>query len=100
MGDVGRDAQLLGQRANGIGQTRGIESSRVGDDPHTLVLGQTEALLELAQEGLGIAAFGRLGAIATEDEHRQLGQIVAGQVVQLTAGEHLVHGRYSVTVEA
>src|SRR5262249_11271931 len=70
------------------------------DDPHAAVHGQPEALLQLAQERLRVAG-GRVGhALAAEDEHGEFGQVVAGEVVQFAAGEHLPHRGEAVTVEA
>ena len=100
MCDVDRDAQPLGQRAHRVGQARGVQPARIGDDAHVLLAGEAEALLELGEECLGVAAVGVLHAVAAEDQHRQLGEVVAGQVVQITAGEHLPHGGVTVAVEA
>src|SRR4029453_15635868 len=43
---------------------------------------------------------GVLQAVAAEDEHRQLGQVVAGQHVELAAVEHFLPGARPVAVEA
>ena len=55
---------------------------------------------ELTQERLGVAAVGVLHPVAAQDEHGQLGQVVTGQEVQFAAGQHLLHGREAITVEA
>ena len=47
---------------------------------------QAEAVLELAQERLGVAAVGVLHPVAAEDQHGQLGQVVAGEQVEFAAG--------------
>jgi len=39
------------------------------------------------------------GAVAGQDQHRQLGEIVAGQHVERTAFEHLAHRGEAVSVE-
>ena len=64
-----------------------------------LVGGEAEAVLELAQERPGVAAAGVLHPVAAEDEHGQLGEVVAGEDVELAAGEHLLHGGEPVAVE-
>ncbi|COW90080.1 Uncharacterised protein [Mycobacterium tuberculosis] len=63
-------------------------------------MGQAQAVLELGQEGLRVAAIGVFHAVATENQHGQLGQVVAGEIVQLAAGQHLAHGGEAVAVEA
>ena len=90
----------LGQLAHRDGQPGGVEPARVGDDPHAPVQCGAQAVLELREERLGIAAVGRLRAVAGEDQHGQLGEIVAGEVVQVAAREHLAHRRQPVSVEA
>src|SRR6185437_12466841 len=37
--------------------------------------------------------------VPAQDQHGEFGQVVAGEVVDLTAGEHLAHGREPVAVE-
>ena len=65
-----------------------------------LVDGEAERFLHLAQERLGVAQLRVLGAVPAEDEHRQLGEVVTGEDVELAAGEHLAHGGEAVAVEA
>ena len=100
--DVGHphgDAKPLGQRSHSGGQARRVEPAGIGDDPHASVDRGAQALLELRQEGLGVAAVGRLGPVAGQDQHGQLGEIVAGEVVQVATGQHLPHRRVPVAVE-
>ena len=99
VGDAGRYAQALGQGAHRIGQAGGVQAAGVGDDAYAAVVCQPEALLELGQEGLGVAAFGVLHPVAAEDQHGQLGQVVTGEVIQVAAGEHLAHRGVPVAVE-
>ena len=99
MGHPHGDAEPLGQRSHSGGQARRVQAAGVGDDPHAPVDRGAQALLELRQEGLGVAAVGRLGPVAGEDQHGQLGEIVAGEVVQFAAGQHLPHRREPVAVE-
>ncbi len=65
-----------------------------------LLEGEPEAVLGLADEGAGVAERGVLHGVATEDEHRQLGEVVAGEDVQRPALEHLAHRGQPVAVEA
>ncbi len=99
MGDPDRHAQALGQRAHRVGETGGVQAAGVGDDAHAAVAGQAQAFLELGQEGLGVAALGMFHLVAAEDQHGQLGQIIAGQVVQLAAGQHFAHSGMPISVE-
>ena len=99
VGDLDRHAQPLRQRAHGVGEAGGVQAAGVGDDAYPAVLRQAQALLELGQEGLGVAAFGMLHPVAAENEHRQLGQVVAGQVVELATDQHFPHRGEPVTVE-
>src|SRR6476661_9555662 len=62
--------------------------------------GQPEALLHLGQEGARVAAGGVLRPVATQDQHRQLGEVVAGEDVERPALEHLPDGGPPVAVEA
>src|SRR4029077_10852524 len=63
------------------------------------VVRQAQALLELGQERLGVAAIRVLHPVAAKNQHGQLGQVVTGEVIQLAAGQHLAHRGESVTVE-
>ena len=58
VGDVGVEAEPFGQRAHRGGQAGRVEPAGVGDDPHAVVERGAQALLELGQEGLGVAAVG------------------------------------------
>lgn len=91
---------LVRQLAYGIGESGRIQPARVGDDPHAALDGQPEPVLQLPQKGLGVAAGGVLQTVPAEDQHGQLGEIVAGQDVQGTAGEHLAQRIEAVAVEA
>ena len=97
----------LTSRPSRSASARTASASPAGFSPPALATIRTprssagaKALLELGQERLGIAAFGRLGAVAGEDQHGQLGEVVAGQVVEVAAGEHLAHRGEPVAVEA
>ena len=80
-------------------QARGIEAAGIDDDPHPAVHGEPEAFLHLPQECLGVPSFRILEPVAGEDEHGQLGEVVAGEHVELTTIQHLTHGGEPVAVE-
>jgi hypothetical protein len=100
MGDRGLQAEPFGQRPHRDCKAGRIEPAGVRDDPHASIQRGAKALLELGQEGLGITAIGGFGPVAGQNEHRQLGEIVAGEVVEVAAGQHLAHRRVPVAVEA
>ena len=100
VGDVDVEPEPLGQVPHCGGESRGVEAARVADDLDAAFEGKTHALLELRQEGLGVAAVGRLGAVTGQDQHRQFGEVVAGDVVDLATGDHLAHRGMAVAVEA
>ena len=99
VGDPDRHSQALGQSAHGVGEPGGVQAARVGDDAHPAVVGQPQALLELGQEGLGVAAIGMLHPVAAENQHGQLGQVITGQVVEPAADQHLAHRGQPIAVE-
>ncbi|BDB44775.1 hypothetical protein IWGMT90018_52210 [Mycobacterium kiyosense] len=99
VGHPGRDAQALRQGAYRVGQPGGIQPAGVGDDAHAALVSQSQAVLELGQEGLGVTAFGAFHPVAAQDQHGQFGQVVPGDVVDVAAGEHLAHRRVPVAVE-
>ncbi len=67
MGDPDRDTQPLGQGAHRVSQPGGVQPAGVGDDAHPAVARQPQALLELRQESLGVAAIRMLHAVAAEN---------------------------------
>ena len=101
----GLQAEPLGQGADGIGAPARVEPARVDDDLDALLEREAEAVLELAEEGRREALGRVLRAGAEQQQHRQLGEVVAGEDVQrplVPAGtvEHLPHGGHAVAVEA
>ena len=100
VGDGDPDAEFVGQRADRSCQPCGVEAARICDDPDASVAGDAQAFLELTEERLRVALVGVLHSVAAQDEHRQLGKVVAGQVVELATGQHLAHGGEAITVEA
>ena len=100
VGDRDVEAERFGQAAHRGGEPGGVQTAGVRDDRHAVLERGAERVLELAQERLGVAEVLVARAVAGEDEHRELGEVVAGQHVERPAGEHLVHGRGPVAVEA
>ena len=93
------DAEADGELTEPLGEAGRVESTGVGDDRDATLDGEPERFLHLAEERLGEAERRILGPVPAEDEHRQLGQIVAGEHVELAAVEHLAHGGEAVAVE-
>ena len=58
VGDADGDAEPVGQLPDGVGESGRVEPARVGDDPHAALVGEPEALLQLAQEGRGVPGRG------------------------------------------
>ena len=100
VGDDDVDALLGGDLPELLREPGRVESTGVGDDLDALLLGEGQAVGHLPDERLGVAGRRVLHHVATEDEHRQLGEVVAGQVVELAALEHLAHRRQAVAVVA
>ena len=100
VGDVDVDPERGGELAEPLGEPGRVEPAGVGDDLDAALDGEPERLLHLAQERLGEAERRVLGPVPAEDEHRQLGQVVAGEHVELAAREHLAHRGEAIAVEA
>ncbi len=98
--DCDVEPERLGQSAHCRGEPGRVQAAGVRDDRDAVLERRAEGVLELAQEGLGVAQRLVAGAIARQDEHRELGEVVAGQHIERAAGEHLVHGRGTIAVEA
>src|SRR5690606_37202870 len=99
VGDGGRQAELVGELGDRVGAAVGVEAPGVGHHLDALVEAGAHHLLHLGDEGAGEAAVGPLGPAALEDEHRQLGQPVAGEHVDGPALDHLAGGSKAVAVE-
>ena len=101
--DVG-DAQLVavagGQVAGCDGQPGGVEPSGVDDEPDPVGDEVVERGVEVLQERGRVALGGVFGPGLAEDEHRDLGQVVAGEDVDAAGSGHVGHGRGAVAVEA
>ncbi len=82
------------------GEPGRVEPARVGDDLDAAGDAVGEDVAHLRQEGLRVPGVGVLGLGLREDEHRQLGEVVAAQDVDRPAVEHLPRGVQPVAVEA
>ena len=82
------------------GTTGGVEAAGIRDDPDALFLGETHTVLHLAYERLGIAGRGVFHPIPAKDEHREFGKVIAGEVIELAAFEHVAHRREAVAIKA
>ena len=100
--DVG-DAQLVaaagGQLAGCGGEAGRVESAGVDDEPDPIGHEGLEGGVEVVEEAGGVALGGVFGARLAEDEHRDLGEVVAGEDVDAAGRRHVGHGRRSVAVE-
>ena len=92
VGDLRVEPQAGRDLAEPVGETGGVEATGVGDDLHAALEGEAEAVLDLTDEGAGVAERGVLELVLAEDEHGELGEVVAGEDVELAALEHLPHG--------
>ena len=102
-GDVGdrrRQPETIGDLGDRLGAAVGVEAAGVGHHLDAAVEAGAHHLLHLGHERRGEAAAGTLGARAGEDQHRQLGQPVAGEHVDRSALHHLPRRREPVAVEA
>ena len=77
-----------------------VEAAGVADDLDAAVERLAQTGLELLEEGPRVPEGRVLQPVPAEDQHGQLGQVVAGQHVERTAGEHLVDRAEPVAVEA
>ncbi len=67
--------------AQRLREAGGVQAAGVGDDPHALLQRQPEAVRDLGHEGAGVAERGVLEPVLAEDQHGQLGEVVAGDDV-------------------
>jgi len=98
--DPRREAESLGDLGELVDQTGRVEPAGVGHDPHALLESELQAVRHLPDEGARVAERGVLELVLAEDQHGQLGEVVARDDVCLSALEELAHGREPVAVEA
>ena len=99
VGDREVEAALLDEVAQRVGESGRVEAAGVGDELDAPFGDELEVVADLLEERGGESLGGILLLRSGEDEHRQFGQVVAGEVVELAAFEHLAHGGGPVTVE-
>ena len=98
--DAGGQAESIRHLLHGLGAADWVQAARVGHDLDPTIEAGAHDLLDLGHERAGVAASGPLGLRTGEDEHGELGQPVARQVVDRAAFHHLPCGRDAVPVEA
>ena len=98
--DLRRKAKFRCRLGHGIGASVGVESARVRNDLDATVEARAHHLLHLGDEGAGIAATGPLGPGSRENEHRQLGEPVAGEHVDRPVFDHLAGRREAIPEES
>ena len=83
------ETQLLGERRDRLGGGPGVGPAGVGDHADPLLDDGRERPTQEVEDVTGVAAVAVLGALLGQDRHGQLGQVVAAQVVDVTALDHL-----------
>jgi hypothetical protein len=99
-GNDGIETQLSGQFPQCLGEPGRVEPAGVHDHPDATLEAGPHHLFHLAEESAGIAAIGMLLAVAPQQRHGQFRQVVAGQVVDRAAFDHLAGGVAAVPKEA
>jgi hypothetical protein len=89
MSYLGRHADAAREVAQPFGQPCRVEAAGVDDDLHAGVHREAEALLHLSHERVCVPAVGVLETAHGEDQHGEFGEVVAGQHVNVAAGQHL-----------
>ena len=98
-GHLGRQAETISQLGDLAGEPRRVEAARIRDDPDPPVQHGTQHLLQLDEEGTGVAGRGVFPSSLPQDQHRQFGEIVTGDDVHGTALHDVAHRREPVAVE-
>ena len=88
------------QDSGRVGQPGGVESSGVYNEPNTTRHKIFQGRYEMVQKRGGVTLVAVLGARLAEDQHRDLGEVVASEDVDAAGSGHVGHGRSAVTVEA
>src|SRR5271166_5698995 len=81
-------------------QPGGVESARVDYEPDPVGDQVLERGIQMLQEGGRIALGAVFGPRLAEDQHRDLGEVVAGEDVDPARSCHVSHRRGAVPVEA
>ena len=93
------EAELVGQRADGPRRGPGVRAAGVGDDLHPLLHAGGEGAAQQVDDVARVAPLGVGCALLREDRHGQLGEVVAAEVVDVAALDHLDRGTHAVAPE-
>ncbi|CAM4177846.1 hypothetical protein NORO109296_21975 [Nocardiopsis rhodophaea] len=99
MGHAHIDAEPHGEVAQPGGESSRIEPAGVGHDRDAPVGREPEALLHLPRKRARVPEIGVPQPVPAQDEHGELGEVVAGQHIQPTVLKHLPHRGEAVPVE-
>src|SRR5690606_3550954 len=99
MGDLRAEAELVAQLSDGGGQSRRIETARVGHELDAAVAAGAEHLFELPQECGRIPPVRVALPVLPENEPRHLREVAAGEHVDRAALPQLPTRREPVTEE-
>ena len=99
VGDLRRQAEPRGDLPQPVSEPGRVQAARVDHDRDATVQAGADDLLELTEKGPGVAAAGILLPGLPQDQHRELGQVVAGQNVDRPTVDHLPRRRSPVPIE-
>ncbi len=99
VGDAGGEPKARGELGHLLGQATGVEAAGVSDDLDAAFQAGGQHLLKLGEEGAGVPGLGVATPGLPQDQHRQLGEVVAGQHVDRATVDHLLRGVDTVPVE-
>ena len=94
-----RHSQPIGDLADPVGAAGRIEASGVADDLDPALDACRQHLFHLDQERRGVSEVAVAGPLLVQDQHRQLGQPIAGEHVDVAALHHLFRCRESIAEE-
>ena len=83
-----------------LGETGRVQAAGVRHQTHLPLQSKAQTLLGLPEERACVPEGRVPHPIFPEDQHRELGEVVAGEYVEGAALEHLAHRREPVAVEA
>jgi hypothetical protein len=92
--------ETAGELADGGRAPRRRQPSGIGHDAHTALVSKPETALQLPNERGRVPFVGVFRPRPEQDQHGELGEVVAGEHVKLAAVEHLSHRREPVAVKA
>jgi hypothetical protein len=100
VGDRRRQPEAVGDLVDGVGATVGVEAPGVGHDLDATVEAGPHHLFHLRDERPGESSLRVLRPDATQDQHGQLGEPVAGQHVDRPALDHLERATRPIAEES